>query len=308
MPDRAESAEIWATFSVFDHVSPGAFLSEVVMYDKLVVPVPPRDEPAEWGRWEEEKWDPARQRMLLDALGPVVERVEWNQIRRGVWEQAYALARTTGGTHLRRTLAGKTTADGLFDRVPAMAQPVVATTPYTSLDELTSDLGIARSTEPSALPAATVSAVVGRQLLVPSDDSRSETELLSEAVAGVTSADYRNARAALHRRLQRFTRDGVTDSESLEAAAREIKEASDDMERAVQKRKIWTAARRVFSFAQIALGGVLTPLTPIGIGLIVVGVGQFTVTEKLADPNGPERDAPDIAMLLDLRKELQLGT
>lgn len=302
-----DNAEIWASFSVFDHLKPGAFLSEVVMYDRLIVPVPPPGDRAEWERWEAEGWDPSRQRELLSVLGPVVRQVEWNQLRRDVWERNYREARSSPGQLLRQTLAGGMTAMGLFDVAPAMAVPMVATSPYTSLDELTADLGIDREAMPVSLPASTVSAVVGRELLLPRDDSRSELEVLREAVHVVTrEADYRNARAALHERLRRFTRDGVTDAESLGAAVRELKQASDELERAVRRRRIWVGARRLFSFSQIVLGAALTPLSPVAMGLVVVGLGQFTATEMLSDPQQPMRLAPDVAMLLDIRHELSL--
>ena len=38
MPDLADKYEIWGTFSVMDHLRPGAFLAEVVLYDRLVIP------------------------------------------------------------------------------------------------------------------------------------------------------------------------------------------------------------------------------------------------------------------------------
>jgi hypothetical protein len=148
--DGTGGSETWACFSVFDHVKPGAFLSEAVMYDRLVVPVPPRGEPGEWQRWE--------------------------------------------------------------------------------------------------------------------------------------------------------------DQQSVTSAVTEIKEACDELERAVRKRKIWVTSRRLFSFAQIVLRAALTPLSPLAIGLVVAGLGQFTATEMLSDPEMPESRAPDLAMLLDLRHELDLGT
>jgi hypothetical protein len=303
----SDNVEIWASFSVFDHLKSGAFLSEVVMYDRLIVPVPPQADRAEWDRWEAEGWDPSRQQELLSVLGPVVRQVEWNQLRRDVWESNYREARSSAGQYLRQTLAGQMTAMGLFDVAPAMALPVVATSPYTSLDELTTDLGIRREVKPVSLPASTMSAVIGRELLLPRDDSRSELDILREAVHVVTrEPDYRNARAALHERLRRFTRDGVTDAESLAAAVRELKQASDELERAVRKRRIWVTARRLFSFSQIVLGAVLTPLSPVAIGLVVVGLGQFTASEMLSDPQQPKRLAPDVAMLLDIRHELSL--
>jgi hypothetical protein len=301
--------EIWACFSVFDHVKPGAFLSEAVMYDRLVVPVPPRDEPDEWQRWEEMGWDPARQQQLLEVLAPVVEQVEWTYLRRYTWEQSYKARRSSAGTYVKRSLAGEETAMGLFEVTPALARPIVATSPYTSLKELTEDLGIQRDASLRQLPASTVSAVVGRELLLPQDSSRTELELLQEVVHVVSEdADYRNARYELNTRLQKFYRGGFTDHQSVAAAVTTIKAACDELEREVRKRKIWVTSRRLFSFAQIVLGAALTPLSPVAIGLVVAGLGQFTATEMLSDPEKPESRAPDLAMLLDVQHELDMGT
>ena len=305
----ADGSDIWACFSVFDHLEPGAFVPEAVMYDRLVVPVPPRGEPQEWGRWEEMGWDPARQQQLLEVLSPVVEQVEWTDLRRYAWEQSYKDRRSSAGEYVKRSLAGELTAMGLFDVPPAMARPVVATSPYRSLRELTEDLGIRREASRRPLPASTVSAVVGRELLLPQDNSRTELELLQEVVHVVTEeADYRNARSLLNARLQRFCRGGFTDHQSVTAAVKDIKGACDDLERAVRKRRIWVTGRRLFSFAQIVLGAALTPISPVAIGLVVVGLGQFTATEMLSDPVKPQFQAPDLAMLLDVRHELDMGT
>ena len=98
------SSQIWACFSVFDHVEPGAFLPEAVMYDRLVIPVPPKDEPGEWRRWEDMGWNPARQQELLEVLNPIVEQVEWNELRRYRWEQGYKERRSSAGQYVQRTL------------------------------------------------------------------------------------------------------------------------------------------------------------------------------------------------------------
>ena len=43
-------------------------------------------------------------------------------------------------------------------------------------------------------------------------------------------------------------------------------------------------------------------------GLVVAGLGQFTATEMLFDPGKPQLQAPDLAMLLDVQHELDLGS
>jgi hypothetical protein len=305
------SAEIWAAYSVRDHLSKNAFLADVVMYDHLVVPVPPPGDTTEWDRWEEEKnsWNPERQRELLDALEPVVTEVPWTDWRRAAWEREFFKSRVQTSVGFNKSLAFELTAAGLFDVVPAMAKPVVATTPFTALDDLARELQITQ-TGPGRrlLPGSVVSAVVGREILLPSDPARSETELLEEAVlVTTTNSDYRNARANLHARLADFSRDGFTDLESLRAAVKAINEDLGEMERAVRKRQIWVWAHRVFSFSQIVLGALAAPINPISLGLVVTGIGEWTTSEFLADSTDPARRAPDIAMLLDVKRELVLG-
>ena len=102
-------------------------------------------------------------------------------------------------------------------------------------------------------------------------------------------------------------RSGGAYTVAVTAAVTEIKEACDELERAVRKRKIWVMSRRLFSFAQIVLEAALTPLSPVAIGLVVVGLAEFTANEMLSDPEKPESWAPDLAMLLDVQHELDLG-
>jgi hypothetical protein len=66
--------EVWGTFAVNDHLEPGAFLREVLLFDRLVVPVPSSDQ--ERLRWfapnpvdPSESWDPDRLDELLSVLG-----------------------------------------------------------------------------------------------------------------------------------------------------------------------------------------------------------------------------------------------
>ena len=49
--------------------------ADVLLYDHIVVPVPPRDEPDEQACWEA-RWNPQRQRDLLDVLGDFALPIE----------------------------------------------------------------------------------------------------------------------------------------------------------------------------------------------------------------------------------------
>ena len=47
-------------FSVKEHCHPNAFVAEVMLYDRLVIPLPARDDLAELRRWEKFGWQPKR--------------------------------------------------------------------------------------------------------------------------------------------------------------------------------------------------------------------------------------------------------
>lgn len=59
----------------------------MILYDRLIVPVPPEGDDQEWKRWDEDKgWKPARQRMLLAELGDYVRKVPWTADLRRHWQ------------------------------------------------------------------------------------------------------------------------------------------------------------------------------------------------------------------------------
>ena len=58
--------QLWGTFSVGDHLRPNAFVADLLLYDRLIVPVPPGDR--ERSRWANEGWRPELQDELLSAI------------------------------------------------------------------------------------------------------------------------------------------------------------------------------------------------------------------------------------------------
>src|ERR1700737_1827114 len=79
------SRERWGTFSVSDHKRRRAFVADVLLYDRLIIPCPPDYlERKEWARMG---WDPVRLYPLLRALRDNLRydhaiRVPWTQEKR----------------------------------------------------------------------------------------------------------------------------------------------------------------------------------------------------------------------------------
>jgi hypothetical protein len=76
---------LWGCYSVVDHLKERAFVADLLLYDRLVVPVPSSDGTPRW----EESWNPARQERLLEILGPFAERVEWTAALRDRFEDEW---------------------------------------------------------------------------------------------------------------------------------------------------------------------------------------------------------------------------
>ena len=68
----------WATYSVRDHNHSDAFVADVLLYDRLVVPVPPEYEPDEYERWVQNQWAPGRLLNMLARIPDLVEKVSWD--------------------------------------------------------------------------------------------------------------------------------------------------------------------------------------------------------------------------------------
>src|SRR5580700_8177567 len=67
--------ERWGAFSVRDHVSDAPFVSEVLLYDRLIIPVPADDSLAEV-TWANNKWHPDLLHECLDVLKVKTEHVD----------------------------------------------------------------------------------------------------------------------------------------------------------------------------------------------------------------------------------------
>lgn len=79
--------ELWGTFSVNDHRRRRAFVADVLVYDRVAVPVP--DGSDEWDRWARRGRDPQRQKALLTILATHAVRIPWTLKRHGEWAERY---------------------------------------------------------------------------------------------------------------------------------------------------------------------------------------------------------------------------
>jgi hypothetical protein len=200
--------ERWGTFAVNDHLREKAFVADVLLYDKLVIPYPPPDDPKERERWNTEQWSPAWLDSLLEILGDRVEPVPWDDFRRGQFsdrrkaanqaaEDAYAATRGL----LKQAYTGKTSAHG------NPVRPVVA---YQTEKELQEGI---ESDVPAK--AQRLGIVFKQEFLCPDSDIESQTELLRRAVDLAGDSDFRKARNSLYDWQEDIVAKGYTDKEVI---------------------------------------------------------------------------------------------
>jgi hypothetical protein len=76
--EAAMSREVWGTFSVRDHLVEHAFVADVLLYDRLLIPTKPeKEDPNEWPA----TWDLARLNRVLGVLGNLAIPIPWTRER-----------------------------------------------------------------------------------------------------------------------------------------------------------------------------------------------------------------------------------
>jgi len=318
------SREVWSTYSVNDHLYPQNFPADVMLFDRLVFPVPEDGEfphfdagydptlplewiriDAEWRRWEVEGWSPAEQQEWLEILGPLARRVPWKD--EGEVGERYVAASETASKHL----AGwefDATRTALTQGLPAYVTGVASFGQrYRTFEDFRAEC-LPEKRKNTVMPGRALIDVLAAEFLVPSPDPRLHTRtLLRETVAFVSGdQEFRDKRTAFHDWQDRFLKDGVTDESSIARAREEMADRLSELRKASERLKVRKRVRNVFRLAPAALGLAAAELGG-GLGFAVAGaflsIGSFVVDERLfksAEASAP----PHVAFIFDARRHL----
>jgi hypothetical protein len=269
------SLELWATYSVKDHLEPRALAADIMLFDRLVFPVPEngvfpensgspialgpvewQKNPTEWKRWKKNGWDPAAQKRLLSLLQPVIRKVSWGETDpkyshyRSQTQKFAALGLPDHAFVATRTV--------LTRDLPAYVTGIAALGPaYRSIEEIESELGIGSAASMRVLPGGALPTVLAWEFLAPDPDDKrlSRKDLLRETVDFVTGDEaFRKRRTAFAEWQQKFLRDGATDRESIQRAVSEMRELLESVKSSTTKLTVRKIARYAFQIAPSALG------------------------------------------------------
>jgi hypothetical protein len=301
--------QLWATYSVKDHLEPRSLAADIMLFDHLVFPVPMKDRydyngtiewepnPAEWTRWELNGWDPTGQQRLLDVLKPVVRKVSWDPANPG-YDRYRLEARRLGETELSDS-AFEATRTTLTLDLPAYVTGIAALGPaYRSVEEVKRQLGIGSPGATRSLPGGALPIILAWEFFVPDPDDKrlSSEEMLKETVDFVSGdAEFRERRTAFMEWQQNFLRSGATDSDSINRAIADMRELLNNAKKASAKLKVRKIIQHAFQLAPSALGlAAAFAGVPDGVAMAAGGgfisVGSIAVDEllfKTAEQNQP---------------------
>jgi hypothetical protein len=317
--------ELWATYSVKDHLQPRPLAADLMLFDRLVFPVPeqgdfPPDsgslidvgpvewvrDDVEWARWELEAWEPAAQQQLLQWLGPAVRKVSWSGA--GLVRERYRAEAARLASMNLPDYAFVATRTVMTRDLPAYVEGVAAIGPsYRSLADFEKEWATGPLDQSRDLPSSMLTAVLGAEFLTPDpDDDRATEFLLRETAEFVTGdAKFRSSRAAFHEWQRKFLNpEDRTDSASIKRAVEEMRDLLSAANAAAGQLKIRKTIRNVFRIAPIGLGlasafhgGGLV----FAMGGACISLGSFAIDEKLFK-SAEQGQPPPAAFVRDARR------
>src|SRR5262245_9139685 len=83
---QLESRPRWGILSTRAHLDPGALVSDILPFDRLVFPKPADDDVE---RWEELGWKPQAHTELMRDLGTLAHTVKWTLELQAEWKSRF---------------------------------------------------------------------------------------------------------------------------------------------------------------------------------------------------------------------------
>jgi hypothetical protein len=298
--------QTWAVYSVRDHLPPYAFVTDVLLYDCVRVPVPSDDDR---DRWVREGWKPERQARLLEVLGNRAQPLVWDAEMREHWRSNYRAAKNSA----RQTApdAFRMTRDILVESLPRRVTGVDTICAYQGWNDLQADAQLTFLPEAEHHPGI-VAAAIAWSFAVPSQlqsqpaDLEAELDVLAAAVQLSDRKAYRRNRRSYWRWVREFSSGTLTGQDAIEDAVEELEELVEEQHELVRAVWIDRAVRTGFLLGTVTLG-MLPPLTPAALALAALSVGQFTWAE-LRDSRGQvggDDDSRVTAMFCQIDKQLR---
>jgi hypothetical protein len=286
--------ERWGSLSVADHIDAAALAANVLLYDRVVLPLmaeqPDRDERA---YWEDRGWNPDLQRKRLDDLEELAVGRPWDWQRRSEFRNRLAElnleardAQEIGQDLTRRILAQ----EQVREKFPGV-EHVTVIAAYNSLDLARRDFQI----EDTADALAAEAVLLARKLAVPKLPNPEESLLLARDLS--RDPAFRKKRANLFEWQQVVARQKIP-PEAVVARLSAMTDEYNDAVLQATKQVYWKFAFTVFGIGLGLAGGVTTGAA----AAAALSLLQFATFDRkpAVDGNSP------VAMFHDIERRVGL--
>jgi hypothetical protein len=320
--------ERWGTFSVIDHRNSSALATDVLLYDRLVIPTPTRKggsekefDPNELQRWKDKGWEPELLINRLQQLGDIAIPVEWNswtreyfhqwrsnyidQIRKEARQYINVINYDDRYLYERLYLRDE---KSILAKVKGITRAVVVAA-YQSANDFKADFHIS-SIEQNVEDhhrLSNLGLLLGNKIEVPEGENNDPEKALNDAIKLAQEKDFKRKREKLYKWQEDIIRDGVSDTDALYEMDQMIKEYNE----CVRSKTRHTLTNLVFAIAPLA-ATLVQPFIPhipnfLEFSVITSAIGVVKAVKlELSDrkPNPILTESEPAAMFHEIDKHL----
>jgi hypothetical protein len=291
--------ERWGTFSVRDHLDVNALVANVLLYDRLVIPVPSGMEGVR--KWWAENWGPDLLNQRLEKLGELAVKKPWDAARQARCQNAMQLAREIGSDagdiveettrELPYQLTRRVLAQEQQVNLPPGVTRVDVVAAFNSVEGLNAQFRIEGRDDQAALAL-----LLRHEIAVPAKEKGENA--LDEAIALSSDRDFRDKRRDFYEWQDKLLEDHV-DPRTI---AKELAELVQGYNRCVEKavRKVDRKFAFMLGGIAVSLAGAIAAMNPLPVvGALITFVSFKLLDGKPAIDAGRNRPA---AMFHDSKK------
>lgn len=293
--------ERWGTLSVADHNDLSALVANVLLYDRLVIPMyTESDDRDELEYWDDKNWDPIAQLARRKQLGELAVECAWDKTRRQSYTDRYKVAvqldAEANGEMITRWLLTVEQDYQLPEGVNHADIFVAYNSEQSTLDEIPRE----KIKDAVANDESKIGVLIAHELQVP--DIEDKEIALREAIDLSKEPEFRTKRTDLYEFQMACLNRGMTPN----AVVAELRDRNREMVEYLKKQKIPLKKKAGFMLAQTIVGAVggafISPFAAIG-GLI--SIWQFSAFDAAPSNQLPNRLAP-VAVFHDIEEKLGL--
>ena len=293
--------ERWGSLSVADHNDVHALIANVLLYDRLVMPMfTAADDRDERAYWLEKNWDPDAQLERRNQLGELVIECAWDKSRRQAYTNRYQAAtqldQEANGEMITRWLL----TDNQDYALPPGVNHAEIFVAYNSEQSAQTEIPSTPFTQPGLSDASAIGVLIAHDLNIP--DIADPEIALQEAIALTQEKDFRNKRSDLYDFQMTCLNRGM----SAKAVMAELRDRNRDLNEYIKKQHIPVRKKAGFMLASTLLGVIRGAFgDPLAAGGGLLSIWQFATLDAKPKLQIPNRLAP-VAAFYDIESKLGL--